>query len=473
MDGSVFGIKDFLIAIKNKWYLILGLTLIGLCMSSFYAIKICQPVYQGLATVIVGNGDIKANKPQRSPVDSESYGKYVKTYMVYIRTTDFMKAAMNYGGLNYDSRAVLGSLGVESSESATTIKFSYSGSDKEMINEILSSVTNYFVENSSKYVSGPNVSILEDVYIPDTQIWPNTKKIITLGTMLGLMLGMGISIIIELCNNRLKNEEEAQRIVKAPVIGTIPKGTKISSALAIKDDPSSSVAEGYRTLRTNIEYSSFDDDMNILLVCSSHSNEGKTTIASNLALSFANTDKKTLLVDCDLRNPNVHKTFNISNKGAISEVIIGKKSLQSVVREVSNNLFVLTAGSKTPNPSEMLGSKSMENLLEIFKGTYDLVILDSPPVQAVSDSQILANKSDGVIFVIKANSTKKSAVSSSKKLFEMVNARIIGTVLNYKDREHKEDLKYYSSSNSHKWRGRKNKKGKHKYRSEEDSSVNA
>ena len=198
----------------------------------------------------------------------------------------------------------------------------------------------------------------------------------------------------------------------------------------VEKEPKSIAAESYRTLRTNIQYSSFDKEYKVIVITSSEPGEGKSTTAGNLALCMAQGDKKVILVDCDLRRPSIHKKFKVSNLAGLSDVIIGKSDLSKVMHRYNKNLVLLTSGKIPPNPSEMLSSKAMESLLEELKGAFDYIILDTPPVQAVTDSQILSTKADGTILVVRAERTKKESVNNAINLLKKVNANIIGTVLN-------------------------------------------
>ncbi len=175
----------------------------------------------------------------------------------------------------------------------------------------------------------------------------------------------------------------------------------------VEKKPKSISAESYKTLRTNIQYSSFDKEIRTIVVTSSEPGEGKSTTSGNLAFAFAQSDKKTIIIDCDLRKPSLHKKFKISNTSGLSDVLIGRVKVDEAVHEYSKNLDVLTSGKLPPNPSEMLGSKTMENLVKALKSQYDIIILDSSPLQAVTDSQILSAKADGTVLVVRAGKTKK------------------------------------------------------------------
>lgn len=199
---------------------------------------------------------------------------------------------------------------------------------------------------------------------------------------------------------------------------------------AIARKPKSTEAESYRRLRTNIEYSSFDDKYKVIVVTSSFPEEGKSTTAGNLAISMSDTEKKVLLIDCDIRKPSLHKKFKISNSKGLTELIMGRSSFDEVSYKYNENLTVITSGSKVPNPSELLASEVMNIFLQEARENFDYVVIDTPPVQLVTDAQILSSKADGTLLVVKAESTKKNQVASSVGLLRKVNATVIGTVLN-------------------------------------------
>ena len=215
--------------------------------------------------------------------------------------------------------------------------------------------------------------------------------------------------------------------------------------LIVESKPKSISAEAYRTLRTNIQYSSFDKEIKTIVVTSSDPGEGKSTTAANMALSFAQSEKSVLLIDCDLRKPSLHRQFKISNLVGVSDVLICKENIKDAINIYNNNLHILTSGKLPPNPSEMLGSKSMERLLEELKVRYDVVILDTAPLNAVTDAQILSTKVDGTILVVKAEKTKRDSVQQAKSLLDKVSANIIGTVLNGVENTKNKYYYYYGS----------------------------
>ena len=218
--------------------------------------------------------------------------------------------------------------------------------------------------------------------------------------------------------------------------------------LIVERKPKSIEAEAYRSLRTNIQYSSFDKKYQTLVVTSANPGEGKSTVSGNLALVLAQGESKVLLVDCDMRRPSVHKKFRISNTYGISDLLVGNKKMESVAHKYNDNLTIVPSGKIPPNPAEMLGSKAMTAFLEEMKKHFDYIVLDTPPLQAVADAQILSTKVDGSLIVVRAGVTKKDAVHNAVSIINKVNGNIIVTVLNAADNSKDNYYYYYGDEDS-------------------------
>lgn len=196
-------------------------------------------------------------------------------------------------------------------------------------------------------------------------------------------------------------------------------------------NPSSPISEVYRTLRTNIQFSSFDSEIKVVMVTSSVKGEGKTTTISNLAVAYAQEAKKVLLIDCDLRTPSLHRTFSQSNQIGLSNILANQHPWQDIIRDTAiDNLSLLTGGPIPPNPAELLGSANMGKLIEELKPRYDLILLDTQPLLTVSDSLIVNALCDGVVLVVLAGKVEKKLVKKAKASLDHVNAHHIGLVLN-------------------------------------------
>ncbi|UNL87145.1 CpsD/CapB family tyrosine-protein kinase [Priestia koreensis] len=212
--------------------------------------------------------------------------------------------------------------------------------------------------------------------------------------------------------------------------------------------PKSSISEQYRTIRTNIQFSSVDQAIKSILVTSSVQAEGKSTTTANLAIVFSQQGKRVLLVDGDMRKPTVHYTFQLDNRIGLTNVLTKQMNATSAIqRSAVENLDILTSGPIPPNPAELLGSHAMEELLSELYRNYDLVIFDSPPVLPVTDAQILANQCDGVIMVVQSNQSDKESTLKAKELLMGAKGKLLGVVLNRKAKGDSGYYYYYGSEN--------------------------
>lgn len=208
-------------------------------------------------------------------------------------------------------------------------------------------------------------------------------------------------------------------------------------------DKSSPISERYRTIRTNIQFaSSIDQKIKTLVVTSSGPGEGKSTTSANLAVVFANSGQKVLLVDADMRKPTVHKTFLLSNKVGLSNVLSTDISVKEIIQPGPvPNLSIITSGVKAPNPSELLGAIKMDRIFDDLKNKFDLIIFDMPPVVAVTDAQIMASKADGTLLVVREKITKKDSLKKATELLKIVKANVLGAI--YNDSSSESDQEYY------------------------------
>lgn len=196
-------------------------------------------------------------------------------------------------------------------------------------------------------------------------------------------------------------------------------------------EPASVITEQIKTIRTNINFAAAGHQLRTLMVTSAMLGEGKSTIAANLAVEYAKEGMKVLLVDADLRRPTIHKTFDLSNNRGLSSWL-GRQmtDVNEAINTTSENLFVMTSGPKPPNPAELLGSQMMTDFLTTATSTLDLVIVDAPPILPVTDSQLLANKVDGTVLVVRQNVAQKAAVRDAVGDLKRSHATILGAVLN-------------------------------------------
>ncbi|WP_141501951.1 CpsD/CapB family tyrosine-protein kinase [Paenibacillus luteus] len=209
-------------------------------------------------------------------------------------------------------------------------------------------------------------------------------------------------------------------------------------------NPKSPISEGYRMLRTNIEFSTINQKLQIIMVTSSKPSEGKSTTCANMAVAFAQANKKVLLIDADLRKPSQHHIFGKSNRSGLTTALLNQLELRDIIQFTNTeNLSIIQAGPTPPNPSELLSSDPMALLLKRAREQFDVIIVDTPPIMSVTDAQIVATQSDGVVLVIDSGKVKKDVVLKAKASLDHVKARLIGVVLNKINRNHSDIYSYY------------------------------
>jgi len=282
-----------------------------------------------------------------------------------------------------------------------------------------------------------NVRIVDRAEVPVTPSRPKPLQYILLSVVVGLFMGGGLAFFFEYLDNTIKTPDDIEKYVEAPCLALIPRidfmeeiGQKVlSPEIIVHHKPKSTLAEGFRSLRTAVLFSSPDTPLKTILISSFIPKEGKTFITANLALVIAYSGESVLLVDADMRKPQMHKVFGLENRQGLSNVIVGEEPNihRSVLHE---KLDIMTCGPIPPNPAELLGSKRMAEFIDRMKGTYDKIILDSPPISSVTDAVVLSKLMDSVVYVIHGGTTTREAAQHGSRVMRDIDAKVIGAVLN-------------------------------------------
>ena len=257
-----------------------------------------------------------------------------------------------------------------------------------------------------------------------------------LGSILGLALGLGMALLLEVASTSIRTPRDLVRHVHIPILGTVPdlddEEVDIERIeLATHTAPRSMVAEAFRSIRTNLLLSSPAERQRTVLFTSSRPEEGKTAVAVNLAIAIGQSGRRVLLVDANFHRPALQTIFPKARREGLSNILIGRARLEDLVSPTElPNVDVLTCGPIPPNPTELLSSRYLAELLAQAADRYDQVLIDGPPALLVSDALVLASAVDGVIMVCRAKSTSRGTVQRAREQLERVNARIFGAVLN-------------------------------------------
>ena len=279
--------------------------------------------------------------------------------------------------------------------------------------------------------STSNVVQIETASPSASPIRPKTTRNTALGAIVGLFIGVGLVILTDVMDDTL-NPENVTRELGLPVLGVIARHHTDNDAPIVQTQPRSPISEAFRSLRTNIQFASVDLPVRSLLVTSPSPKDGKSTIVVNLGAILAQSGHRVAIIDADLRRPQVHKRLNLSNRQGISGVFVQPNVvLNGALRKTFiENLSVLTSGAIPPNPSELLGSEKMVEILRQVEEQADFILLDTPPVTAVTDAAVLAPRVDGVLLVVKPGITKLAACRQTLEQLQRVGANVLGVVLN-------------------------------------------
>lgn len=288
-----------------------------------------------------------------------------------------------------------------------------------------------------------NARMVEDAQIPEEPIASNKVRNLALGNLLGILLAIGTALILDGLDTSIKTVKEAREVFGYILLGLIPvfgKSEKTTSRsgdpeqsvpkILVRDIPRSSISEAYRMLQANLGFLSSDKELKVIVVTSSVPQEGKSTLCANLAVAIAQSERRVLLVDADMRQPSQHKIWNLLNQAGLSNVLVGKAELRTVIKKVMVNLHVLTAGVTPPNPMAILKSQRMASLIEMFSSNYEFVIIDTPSLNIAADAPILGKMADGILLVVRPGVVDSASAAAAQEFLEQSGQNVLGMVVN-------------------------------------------
>ncbi len=281
-----------------------------------------------------------------------------------------------------------------------------------------------------------NIRVIDEAEVPKGPISPNVQRSFMLSLVAGLTLSLGLVFFIDYLDSRLKTPQDLKNYLGVPFLGLIPavqRGKGASNPL-LTDIDAPSFSEAFKTVRTNVLFSSAEDGLRTIVVTSAGPGEGKSICSANIAIALAQTGLRVLLVDADMRRPRVHEIFEASEEPGLSNLLTGNAKASEVIQKSRvAGLWLMSAGHIPPNPAELLSSPRFVDFLGALEDHFDWVVLDTPPVLVVSDSMVVANKATGVVFVVGADQTTRNAARNAVDQLTSANATVIGSVLNKAD----------------------------------------
>ncbi|MBQ6554408.1 MAG: polysaccharide biosynthesis tyrosine autokinase [Firmicutes bacterium] len=345
------------------------------------------------------------------------------------------------------TNAIKSCFSMASVEDTEVLKISAKTTSPEVSADVCRIIADIAPDFLIRVVGAGSVEVIDPAKVNYRRVEPNIKKMTVLGCLLGFIASAGVIVLLYLLDNSVKSTDELKKRFNKAIIGEVynfaqeqgekkQKRTKdghriISPESLIDENTVFTVSESYKTMRTNTVFALSPFDKKIISVTSANAAEGKSTTTANLAISFSQTECKVLLIDADLRKPTQHKLFSVNNKVGLSTAL-GKmnKVENSIIKGVRKNLDLMPAGPIPPNPSELLASQQFDNIISELVDQYDFIMIDTPPVNVVSDVLVMSNVITGVLFVSSHGETTYDSIESALQKLEMADINVLGFILN-------------------------------------------
>lgn len=427
---------DYLRVLRRHWITIFACIMLGLTAAGAASLAI-RPTYtaQTQLFVAIQNSGTVQELQQGNTFSQARVQSYVET----VGTPAVLKPAIDALGLEI-TPAELGK-SIEAKADLNTVIISISAVDEspsqaaaiaQVVGDSLVKVIERLESPTQGGTSPVKLSVVTPATAPTEQSGPNTQLNLALGFLTGLALGVGFALLKTTLDTRVRSEADAQRATDAPILGGISFDSDATKKPLLTQAPTQSPrAESFRQIRTNLQFAFVSHESKAILVTSSLPGEGKTTTATNLAIAMAQAGQSVVLVDADLRRPRVNEYLGLERNAGLTTALIGAADVNDLLQKWGDDeLYVLTSGQIPPNPSELLGSTAMRELITRLEAVFDAVIIDAPPLLPVTDAAVLAQQVGGVVLVIGSSRVKLPDLHKSLAALKMVEADLLGVVLN-------------------------------------------
>ena len=430
---------------------------------AFFAFSwfLITPLYEASVTLYVNNSISQENTGYISQSDLYASTQLVNTYAAIILSDSILENVIQDASLDMDIDNLAEILKVNAVNDTEVFMVSARHPTPETAAEIVDSIAKIAPEKIAGIVRGSSVTVISYARIPTDIAFPNYLLLTLIGSAAGMCLVAGYLLIREVMDTRIQTASDFSQW-NYPLIASVPdfldkkqadygcrikkngkrKPTAISCILT--ENTPFAIQEAYKTLRTNVLFSSPDQEKRIILISSSLTGEAKTTTSINLAVSFAQNQSKVLLIDCDLRLPAVAKYLGLRQSPGLTDLMLDIESEKAVLHKLKNGLHVLTSGTIPPNPTEMLGSKKMEHFIREISEQYDYIIIDTPPLGIMPDAAILSKYATDVILVARQGVAEKAELDTMIKKLELAKAKILGFVFTCTSENEPPSYKKYS-----------------------------
>jgi capsular exopolysaccharide synthesis family protein len=429
-------LKDYLRVMRRNWITVVACALIGI-LGAGAASLLMKPGYKSetkLFVALQSSGSV-SELTQGNAFSQARVQSYVKT----VTTPTVLQPVIDSLGLNTTPRSLAQSIAATSDINTVLISISVQDESPVQAAAIAQAVSRSLIEavdeleKPSQGGSSPvKLSIVTPATAPVMPSSPNVQMNLIVGLLVGLVAGIGLAVLRSILDTRIRGEADLRRVTDAAVLGGIGfDADAIKKPLLTQTAPQNPRAESFRQIRTNLQFAHVSHESKTVLVTSSVPGEGKSTTATNLAIALAQSGQTVALVDADLRRPMIAEYLGLERDAGLTTALVGRADLDDLLQPWgSDQLYILASGQIPPNPSELLGSEKMKQLIIRLESAFDAVIIDAPPLLPVTDAAVLAQQVGGVVVVVGTQKVRTTDLEKSLAALEMVQADLLGVVLN-------------------------------------------
>lgn len=421
---------------RRRWLVIVGVLVLAVAASLAWSAMV-TPKYQARAQLYVST--VSTQSVSDLAEGSSFTQRQVTTYADVARSPYVLDPVIEELGLDVTAQELAESVVAQAKPGTVLINLSATHPDPQLALALTEAIGDQVVStlpelDQAADGSGSPVSatlIAEAALVPEP-VAPQTLRNLVLGAVAGLVLGLGLALLRELTDLTVRGEDDLRVVTTAPVLGGVPFDARAAAlSTVVIDDPYNPHSEAMRTIRTNLTFVNAGQQPRVLVVTSSVAGEGKTTTSAHLALTLAANGQRVCLVEADLRRPGLSDHLGLDGNTGLTTVLIGQADVSDVLQPFgTTGVSFLGSGQLPPNPSELVGSPRMKELLSRLRDDFDITIVDSPPLCPVTDAAVLAGMTDGALVVVGVKVVRRDELSSALKRLEMANARLLGLVLN-------------------------------------------
>jgi polysaccharide biosynthesis transport protein len=425
-------LRHYLRVLHKHLVLIVAATL--LCVAGAMVTSLgTTPAYEGTAKLLVVPKTDPAGGISSALQGTQLSQQLIESFAQILESRAVAAAALRLDPSPLTPSQLQAKVDAEPVTDTLLINLKVEDADPGTARRLTNSVARAFIASIPRLQTGSSlrVSLVEAALTPSQPVRPQTRLNLALGLLLGLTLGVGLAFLREFLDRSVRTPEELEAAAGFPVVGTIPPFKATKQPIPVLEQPRTAAAEAFRKLRTNFAFLSVDRDSVCCVITSPNAADGKSTVAANLAVALAQSGQRVVLVDADLRKPSLHRLFDVPQRVGTTTVLLDQADVHDALQQLGPGLpAVLTAGQLPPNPSELLGSRRMANLLGDLRTSYEVVLIDCAPLLPVTDPMVISQFADGVLVIARAGMTTRDHAAAVKAACAKAGATVFGAVLN-------------------------------------------